>query len=71
MLDPWREHSSLFEPMFLTPFCRHVGKGDNEPCVRKLHEELNNAIVFYMLFFLFFVPCMIFCESMCLLKLLY
>ena len=74
MLDPRREHFSCLEPMLLIPFCRHVGKGEDGPCVPKLHEELNDAIVLYMIFFVFaihqmdridaIVSCMIFHESM-------
>ena len=64
-----------------TPFYSLVGKGEDGPCVPKLREELNDAIVYYMLFFVCcrtsngpyrsIVSCMIFCEPMSLLKPLY
>ena len=67
--------------MLLIPFCCHVGKGDDGPCVPKLHEGLNDVIVLYMLFFVFAIhqidsvdviaSCMIFCEAICFLKPLY
>ena len=51
------------------------------PCVPKLHEQLNDAILLYMLFFVFAIhqmdhidviaSCMIFREPMCLFKPLY
>ena len=62
--------------MLLTTFYRLVGKGEDAPCVPKQYEELNVAIVLYMLFFVFpihlmdrvdvIVSCMIFHEPMCL-----
>ena len=37
--------------MMVTPFYCLVGKSNDGPCVPKLGEDPNEAIVFYMLFF--------------------
>ena len=42
--------SHVWNPYFLFRFCRLVGKGEDGPCVRKPHEEANDAIVLYMIF---------------------
>ena len=51
MVDQRCEHFLCLEPMSFTPFYRLVGKGKDGPCVPKLCEESNDAIVIYMLFF--------------------
>ena len=51
MVDQRWEH---FEPMLFTPFYRLMGKGKKEPCFPKLCEEPNDALVFYMLSFVFY-----------------
>ena len=50
MLDLRWEHFSCLIFMFGTPFYRLVGKGEGGPCVSKLREEPNDAIVCYMHF---------------------
>ena len=47
------ENILFLEPMLFTPFYRLVGRGKDGPCVSKLCEEPNEAIVFYMLLFVF------------------
>ena len=42
--------SHVCNPCFLFLVCHLVGKGEDGPCVPKLHEESNNTIVLYMIF---------------------
>ena len=56
MIYQWCEHFFCFEPMSFTPFYRLEGKGKYGLCMPRLREEPNNAIVFYMLFFVFCHP---------------
>ena len=49
MLDPRGECFSCWESMMLIPFYGLVGKGEDGPWVPKLHEEVNDCIVLYIL----------------------
>ena len=81
MVDGREELFFCLEPMLFTPLYCLVGKGEDGPRVPKLREEANDAIVIYMIFFLFamhlidridvIVSFMIFCEPICFLKRLY
>ena len=51
MVDQRLEDSICLEFMLFTPFYRLVGKGKGGPCVPKLRDEPNDAIVSFMVFF--------------------